>query len=588
MPRKKSAAKKAREAAAREAAARESALQDKKPNKDNNENFDAAGNKHVLKESDSESDSSSSSEEEDDYGDLITEDIEQGINSVLEAIKNNDTSKLLDPKVKFFKDENEQDETGQKVKSQKPIYLKDYHRMNILSGDALKSDDELDQMETVDGQKSFVVQQRDERNKLLDEIKNAMDNSNSEDEDDNDDGFLKKKVVKQNDNKNGTNTNNQLSYENDEQFLKDFLAQQAWIPKEGDKVIELDATGQSDDENFNNAVEDFENAYNFRYEDPNSAEIISYARNQATLRRSKTSSRRRKREEEKVVKDKIKKEKESKIQKKKTKKINKLTDVLEQLQKEFGAKIESHLVDKITKTLMNSDYKENEWDNVIAELFNDEFYNNDSEKPTWNDNDEMGDDYHLDDDEDEDANRGDENVEDEKEDNVDNKTTDKKYKKELKNTAKREKKKLAEMVENAVEANKLAIIDEVENDELNERGRSRDRDDSDNVKFRYREVSPESFGLTTREIFAADDADLNEYISLKKFAPYRSKELRNKDKRKVTKAKRIKEWRKKTFNDENGPSFEGVWLPRDEIDDEKSKKSKHHHKKNHKHKHSKK
>lgn len=583
MPRKKSAAKKAREAAARE-----SALQDKKPNKDNNENFDAAGNKHVLKESDSESDSSSSSEEEDDYGDLITEDIEQGINSVLEAIKNNDTSKLLDPKVKFFKDENEQDETGQKVKSQKPIYLKDYHRMNILSGDALKSDDELDQMETVDGQKSFVVQQRDERNKLLDEIKNAMDNSNSEDEDDNDDGFLKKKVVKQNDNKNGTNTNNQLSYENDEQFLKDFLAQQAWIPKEGDKVIELDATGQSDDENFNNAVEDFENAYNFRYEDPNSAEIISYARNQATLRRSKTSSRRRKREEEKVVKDKIKKEKESKIQKKKTKKINKLTDVLEQLQKEFGAKIESHLVDKITKTLMNSDYKENEWDNVIAELFNDEFYNNDSEKPTWNDNDEMGDDYHLDDDEDEDANRGDENVEDEKEDNVDNKTTDKKYKKELKNTAKREKKKLAEMVENAVEANKLAIIDEVENDELNERGRSRDRDDSDNVKFRYREVSPESFGLTTREIFAADDADLNEYISLKKFAPYRSKELRNKDKRKVTKAKRIKEWRKKTFNDENGPSFEGVWLPRDEIDDEKSKKSKHHHKKNHKHKHSKK
>lgn len=583
MPRKKSAAKKAREAAAREAA-----LQDKKPNKDNNENFDAAGNKHVLKESDSESDSSSSSEEEDDYGDLITEDIEQGINSVLEAIKNNDTSKLLDPKVKFFKDENEQDETGQKVKSQKPIYLKDYHRMNILSGDALKSDDELDQMETVDGQKSFVVQQRDERNKLLDEIKNAMDNSNSEDEDDNDDGFLKKKVVKQNDNNNGTNTNNQLSYENDEQFLKDFLAQQAWIPKEGDKVIELDATGQSDDENFNNAVEDFENAYNFRYEDPNSAEIISYARNQATLRRSKTSSRRRKREEEKVVKDKIKKEKESKIQKKKTKKINKLTDVLEQLQKEFGAKIESHLVDKITKTLMNSDYKENEWDNVIAELFNDEFYNNDSEKPTWNDNDEMGDDYHLDDDEDEDANIGDENVEDEKEDNVDNKTTDKKYKKELKNTAKREKKKLAEMVENAVEANKLAIIDEVENDELNERGRSRDRDDSDNVKFRYREVSPESFGLTTREIFAADDADLNEYISLKKFAPYRSKELRNKDKRKVTKAKRIKEWRKKTFNDENGPSFEGVWLPRDEIDDEKSKKSKRHHKKNHKHKHSKK
>lgn len=577
MPRKKSAAKKAREAAAKEAA-----LKDKQTNKDTVKDVGTVDNKHIPNENYSESDIRSSSEEEDDYGDLITEDIEQGINNVLEAIKNNDTSKLLDPKVKFFKDENEQEDVGQKVKTQKPIYLKDYHRMNILSGDALKSDDELDQMETVDGQKSFVVQQRDERNKLLDEIKGAMDDSNGEDEDD--DGFLKKKEVKQD-----NNDNNQLSYENDEQFLKNFLAQQAWIPKEGDKVIELDATGQSDDENFNNAVEDFENAYNFRYEDPNSAEIISYARNQATLRRSKTSSRRRKREEEKVVKDKLKKDKESKIQKKKTKKINKLTDVLEQLQKEFGAKIESHMVDKITKTLMDSDYKENEWDNVIAELFNDEFYNNDSEKPTWNDDgddDGLGNNHQFDDDNEEENQKEEEGDEGRKD--VGNKAIDKKSRKEMKNAVKREKKKLIEMVENAVEANKLAIIDEVENDELNERGRSKKRNDSDNVKFRYREVSPESFGLTTREIFAADDADLNEFISLKKFAPYRSKELRNKDKRKVTKAKRIKEWRKKTFNDENGPSFEGVWLPKNDTDSEKSTKSKHHHKKSHNHKHSKK
>lgn len=572
MPRKKSAAKKAREAAAREAAAKETALQD---NNKSYKDVDIVEKKDVL--SDTES-SSTSEEEEDDYGDLLTEDIEKGINNVLEAIKNNDTSKLLDPKVKFF--ENEPAELSKKVKSQKPIYLKDYHRMNILSSDALRSDDEL---ETVDGQKSFVVQQRDERNKLLDEIKNAMDDNS--DDDDDDDGFLKKKEVKKVDASNITN--NKLSYENDEQFLKDFMSQHAWIPKEGDKVIELDATGQSDDEDFNNAVEDFENAYNFRYEDPNSAEIISYARNQATLRRSKTSSRRGKREEEKIVKDKIKKDKESKIQKKKTKKVNKLTDVLEQLQKEFGAKIEPHMVDKITKTLMNSDYKENEWDNVIAELFNEEFYNNDSEKPIWNDDEEEEvNDYYLDEKDNEKVEQNEEERND-----ADDKVSDKKSKKEMKNAAKKEKKKLAEMVENAVEANKLAIIDEVENDELNERGRSKNRDNadgSDGIKFRYREVSPESYGLTTRDIFAADDADLNEFISLKKFAPYRSKELRNKDKRKVTKARRIKEWRKKTFNDENGPSGEGMWSPKDDTDNGKSKKSKHYHKKSHKHKHSKK
>ena len=48
------------------------------------------------------SSSSSSSEEEDEYGDLITEDVETGINQVLQTIKT-DPSKLLDPNVKFLK-----------------------------------------------------------------------------------------------------------------------------------------------------------------------------------------------------------------------------------------------------------------------------------------------------------------------------------------------------------------------------------------------------------------------------------------------------------------------------------------------------
>ena len=62
----------------------------------------------LSKESDLDSDeslsssSSSSSEEEDEYGDLITEDVETGINQVLQTIKT-DPSKLLDPNVKFLK-----------------------------------------------------------------------------------------------------------------------------------------------------------------------------------------------------------------------------------------------------------------------------------------------------------------------------------------------------------------------------------------------------------------------------------------------------------------------------------------------------
>ncbi|CAL9738062.1 protein Kri1p [Monosporozyma servazzii] len=584
MARKKSATKKAREAAAREAAAAAAATATKEQ---------STKETHTLKETNipsgsdiSDNNESSDSDNEDDYGELITEDVEQGINEVLNAIKNNETNKLLDPNVKFF---NENDVSIPKVKKEKPIYLKDYHRMNILSGNALKSDDEMDQddMQTIDGQKSFVTQQRDERNQLLDEIKNAIndeaDGDNNNEDDDGDDGFLKKKETKHSDNKKSSTL--KISKENDEDFLNEFMSQQAWIPQSGDKVINLD---NQDDEEFENAAEDFENAYNFRYEDPNAAEIISYARNQATLRRSDNTTRRRKRDQEKAEKQSIKMEKETKVQKKKIKKINKLTDVLEQLQKEFGAKIEDHMVEKITKTLMNSDYTENEWDNVIAELFNEKFYSDESGKPTWNDDDE---DFNMMADEDEAEKEADEEKEEEAEEEkeeaeqTEDKASSKKSKKTVKHIAKKEKKKLVEMVENAVEANKLAIIDEVEN----ERGRSKNRDEGDDeIKFRYREVSPESFGLTTREIFAADDADLNDFISLKKFAPYRGKELRNKDKRKVTKARRIKEWKKKTFNDENGPTFDGVWLPKDE--ENKNSKQQHHshHHNNHTHNHNKK
>merc|ERR1711916_410281 len=42
-----------------------------------------------------------------------------------------------------------------------------------------------------------------------------------------------------------------------------------------------------------------------------------------------------------------------------------------------------------------------------------------------------------------------------------------------------------------------------------------------NVKFKYREVQPESFGMTITDILALSDAELNSVVGLKKLAPYR-------------------------------------------------------------------
>lgn len=139
-----------------------------------------------------------------------------------------------------------------------------------------------------------------------------------------------------------------------------------------------------------------------------------------------------------------------------------------------------------------------------------------------------------------------------------------------------------------MEQNKLALIEEVEKEEEERKSRSSTKEEQD-LKFRYREVSPESFGLTAKEIFAADDTDLNEFIGLKKFAPYRARELRAKDKRKVTKARRLREWRKKTFKNENGlatvgPGPNGTDEDAILIPIEKDPKSKHMKKHNHRHK----
>lgn len=560
MARKKSAARKARDAAKKEALLAETE--------------DVAPVEKIEKTEgniNSGSEESSSSEDEDDFGELVTEEVEEGINKVLAAIKNNDTKTLLDPKSKFFEDPETAASKIKKPEKEKPIYLKDYHRMNLLAGNTFAENDDtnedFDQKKTVDGEQSYVSQQKEEKERLLSEINDAFGGDESGD-DENDDAFLTKKSRPETD-KGNTPANLPDPTVDEEKFLDAFVNEHAWIPKKGDKEITLDGVDGGDDDDFEHAVEDFEHAYNFRYEDPNSAEIISYARNQATLRRSDTSSRRRKREAEKEEKIDVKTKKEKAINKKENEKVNQITDVLEQLKQEYGAEIDEKMVKKITDTLLNSDFSTDSWDQVVSDLFNDEFYEQEG-KPTWDDDDEIMKDYKQEDNVDVEMDNEAEGVPEKQ---------SRQKKKEEKSSKRKEKKELSKMVEKVVQDNKLQIIEEVEKEEAEKRGRSKERD-NDELKFRYREVSPESYGLSVREIFTADDADLNQYIGLKKFAPYRPKDLRDKDKRKVTKSKRLKEWRKTVFNNEEGLVDDGgISIP------VKNKRhSKHDHRKNKKQK----
>lgn len=59
------------------------------------------------------------------------------------------------------------------------------------------------------------------------------------------------------------------------------------------------------------------------------------------------------------------------------------------------------------------------------------------------------------------------------------------------------------------------------------------------TRFKYTKVQPESFALSPVEILLATDAELNQYVGLKKLAPYR-KQGKSWDKTRVERLKEIK------------------------------------------------
>jgi len=290
------------------------------------------------------------------------------------------------------------------------------------------------------------------------------------------------------------------------------------------------------------------------------------------LRRSKTNSRKRQRDKKNEAKMIEKKETEEMLKKKKTVKVNQVMDRLSKIKEAVGDEVKDEVIAKVFgESLLDDDFDDADWDNKMAQVFDEQYYGAEIEKPEWDEDDEiMGDfkkggedeDYDV---EEEQTEKMDQN------DPIEQDTTKKSKKDKLKDkkSAKKEKELLKQKAQEIVEASTLRLLDEVEE----ERGRSKDKEE---VKFKYREVSPETYGLTTRDIILADDKQLNQYIGIKKFAPYRPKELRMKDKRKYAKKKNLQEWRKQTFNDKNGPevrdSKHDIWIPYEDDQPKKKKK----------------
>ncbi|CAI2165293.1 15134_t:CDS:10 [Funneliformis geosporum] len=420
--------------------------------------------------SDVDTDSSSTSEEEDEFGELVTPEVDAQIMKTIVAIKSKDP-KVYDSQSNFFADEEIQkahhqwlDKQQKKKSEAKPMHLKDYHRKILLEN----------------GAEEIKAEEEDYQNFLLE---NMADTKDAE-------------ILKQ-----WQNYKNDPNINEDEAFLMDFILKRGWIDKESDKVPSYDEliAEHHDDENekFEEAVDQFESKYNFRFEEEGSTKVVTYARNlEGSMRRTdnKRKLQRQARSERKEE------EKKRKIEGLKRLKNLKKKEIFEKLQK--IKEITGNDTVGFDDVDLEEDFDPDKYDKKMNKVFDDNYYarEDDNEKPDWND---------------------DINIDDIACNNSQNINS------------------------------KINAFKEYNDDQELDKG------DYEDI---YRQNKPVSFGLTPAEILLADEKDLNEFVSLKKLAPYRPEHVIENDLKKYSKKKRLRQFRKKLeLSEEQNPPENNSW-----------------------------
>ncbi|KAG9232531.1 KRI1-like family C-terminal-domain-containing protein [Amylocarpus encephaloides] len=517
---------------------------------------------------DEDSESSDDGEDEDDEGFLATEDLDAQISATLQAIRAKDP-RVYDEKVTFYKPiEEEAEKDTAEAKKEKPMRLHDYHRENLLR-EYTREDEEASTPRT------FVQEQEELKNSIVKEIHAAGDDSSSDEDEDG--GFLipksKPKAQPQNESsasaihpsrakKVAVDVN--TAEKDPETFLSNFMQARAWVPTDGARFQPL----ESDDDEELERAEEWETAYNLRFENPSGTNetLKSYARDAIaakTVRKEEPNSRKKQRDMQKAKKDAEKAERDVERTRLRQLKIGEMEAKLQIIKKAAGLHGKALKEDEWTKFL-DEGWDDATWEAEMSKRFGEDYYaeqdgNSDSDaeaggdkkkkvhKPQWDDDIDIKDlvpdfveeeeaqekpAFSLSDSEGQD---GEDIVSDADPKKKGNTSRDRANEKATKKKAARlERKKIEDLVDNQLD---ISLP-------LNSKAPS---------MFRYRETSPISFGLTTRDILMAPDISLNQFAGLKKMAAFRDADKKKRDKKNLGKKARLRQWRKETFGNEEGP-----------------------------------
>lgn len=394
----------------------------------------------------------------------------------------------------------------------------------------------------------------------------------ADDEADDDDDFLIKKPgqapVNNDVRPKITERDIQTADKDPETFLSNFIQSRAWVPDQKSRFEAFD----SDDSEDERRAEMFEEAYNMRFEDPAKAneKLMTFSRDVAKLsaRREEKSGRKKQREKEREKKEAEKRERTEEKARLRKLKIDEVEEKVKKIKEAAGLKNQALDLDE-WKGVLDEDWDDDHWEQEMKRRFGDNYYaeqdaivesdadeeeaskSKKPKKPKWDDDIDIKDLVPEFNEEEEAAKLKPALDLSDKEENDENAGEDEDEDVAAPDGSKRKTKK--DRLKEAADKRRVARKERMAIEELVDADLTADLPTSSKTAgFRYRETSPTTFGLTARDILFADDSALNTFAGLKKMATWRDEEKKKKDKKKLGKKARLRQWRKETFGNEEG------------------------------------